>query len=143
MKFSELNTDKALDILCELAPSVANIVEDEKIINGLRALIPEKWDKEDNTDGLSTVTHMAGGLVKLAPILLKLHREDVYSILSVLNEKPISEIANQSLTETRRQVQENLQDSELLDFFKSFVRRGRNAQSAHYAGSPDSEQKHT
>lgn len=154
MKLSELSTDRAADALCELAPYVANIIEDEEIISALDRAMPKKPDGEEPTggekneeekvranrsDGFATGLRMFGEIGRMAPVLLKTHRPDVYGILSVMNERPAAEIAAQKLTETMRQVKELFRDGEFVAFFKSSVRQDETAQSAPSASSPASE----
>lgn len=151
MKLSELSTDRALDVLCELTPCIANIMEDEQIVNGLDAIMPdrpsdagESGEKKNGTNkieqnGFVVGVQMMGGLSKLAPVLLRNHRDDVYTILSVLNEKTTAEIAAQPVMDTIRQVREVLQDTELLSFFKSSAQQGQTEQSVPSAGFRDSE----
>lgn len=138
MKLSELSTDLALDVLCELTPHVSNIMEDEQIISALSGILPKQQNGEqvEEQDGLAFCFSMIGGLTKMAPVLLKTHRADVYNILSVMNEKTVEEISTQHITDTIRQLREVLQDNELLSFFKSFARRAQNEQSAPSAASP-------
>lgn len=135
MKLSELSTDHALDVLCELTPFVANICEDGDLV----ATLGEKIDLDENMNMYGQFTMLAGKIGKITPILLKTHRVDVYNILSVLNEKPVDEIAAQPIGDTIRQVREAFQDSELLSFFRSFVQRGQKEQSAPSADSHGSE----
>lgn len=138
MKLSELSTDRALDILCELTPSVASIMEDEEILSALDNIT--STDKPDDSekshlDGIK----MMGGMVKIAPVLLKTHRPEVYNILSVMNEQPVAGIAAQPIKDTIQQVRELFQDNDLLSFFKSSAQRGQSGQSAPSVGSPGSE----
>lgn len=120
MKLSQLTTDQALDALCQLTPAISGILEDESVMVQLTALLPEKG-KEVEEDMTGTGMRMMAELGKLAPVLLRDHREDVYSILSVLNSKEPEEIAAQNLLTTMGQVREAFMDRELLAFFRSSV----------------------
>lgn len=134
MKLSELSTDRALDVLCELTPHVSGICEDADLVGTLGS--------DMQFDGMNLYGQfalLAGRIGKIAPILLRTHRSDVYGILSVLNERTVNEIADQPIADTIRQIQEVFRDSELLTFFKSFVRRERNELYALSADSPVSE----
>lgn len=145
MKLSELNTDKALDALCELTPFVANIAEDEQIISALDAIMPKeneeqaKEGEQAKENGFAATFRIMSGFSRMIPVLLKTHRSDVYGILSITNEKPVSEIASQPINDTIRQVREAFQDSELISFFKSFTQRAKTKLSAPSATSRDSE----
>ena len=115
MRLSELTTERAADVLCELTPYIANITGD-------KALLDELGEKF-NSKGKSVAelyTFAAHKYATLVPILLKEHRNDVFGVLAVLNECSADEIAKQNIMETMKQVRDLFQDKELLDFFKSF-----------------------
>lgn len=138
MKLSELTTDRALDVLCELTPSVSNIIEDDEVVNALSAAMPEKDADSEESNPFAYGIRFVGKIGSIIPVMLKKHRADVYHILSVLNEKSVEEIARQPIFETMRQAREAFQDSELLSFFKSYMQRERAEQSAPSADSQDS-----
>lgn len=135
MKLSELSTDRAADVLCELAPCVGNITNDEEVVKTIGKVM--EGGQELNRYG--QIMLVVGRIGEFIPLLLKEHRPDVYGILSVMNERPAAEIAAQKLTETMRQVKELFQDEEFVAFFKSSVRQDETAQSAPSASSPASE----
>lgn len=143
MKLSELSTDRALDVLCELTPAIANIVEDKMVAAALERAMPENNsnfpDKEESQSNFAFGLKIFEEIGKLAPVLLKNHRSDVYTILSVLNEKPVPEIAAQPIRNTIRQVREVFQDEDLLSFFRSSARRAKTESYAPSAESPVSE----
>ena len=115
MKLSELTTERAADVLCELTPYIANITGDKALVDEL--------EKKFNSKGKSVAelyTFAAHKYATLAPIFLKAHRSDVFGVLAVLNECSADEIAKQKVMETMKQVRDLFQDKELLDFFKSF-----------------------
>ncbi len=123
MKLSQLTTDGAADALCIIAPHIYNITSDSKVI--------ESVSKKMNLDGTEKLygkyVLLAGRIVEILPLLLKDHRDDVYGILSVLNQCTVKEVAAQNIMETIRQVREAVQDKELIDFFKSSVSTAQNA----------------
>ncbi len=121
MKLSELNTDRTLDVMCELTPYISHICSDEKLVSTLG----EKMDVDQNTNVFGQIAALAGRVSELAPILLTGHRADVYGILSVLNEKTPAEISAQPFSETVGQIKEAIQDTRLIDFFKSLARQGK------------------
>lgn len=116
MKLSQLSTDRALDVLCEITPYIVNITSDEKVIQPFVGL----KDFKDMTKIALFIATIERYSVML-PVVLKTHREDVYGILSVVNEKTPEEIGAQSLIETMSQFKEVFQDEEFLTFFKSFM----------------------
>lgn len=115
MKLSELSTERAADVLCELTPYIANITGDKALLDELA----NKFDSKGKS-AAELYTFAAHKYATLVPILLKEHREDVFGVLSVLNETELDKIAKQNIMETMKQVREVFQDKELLDFFKSF-----------------------
>lgn len=115
MKLSELSTDRALDVLCELTPYVSNICEDGSVVG----VIGEKISIDKSMNIYGQFATFIGQMSKAAPILLKTHRVDVYGILSVMNERSVDEIAAQPITDTIQQIKEVFRDTDLLSFFKS------------------------
>lgn len=113
MKLSSLNTEQAIDVLCEITPYIANITGDKALLDELG----EKFDKTGKTIA-DLYIFSANKCAILVSILLKAHREDVFGILSVVNKVPAKEIAKQNILDTIKQVVEIFKDKELLDFFK-------------------------
>lgn len=140
MKLSELGTDKALDVLCELTPYASSIMEDGEILSALGDFMSQSADakgaEENDASTAEKGIRMFGGMVKNIPLLLKTHRHDMYGILSVLNEKSTAEIASQPVGETIRQIKDVFRDSELMDFFRSSVRREQTEPSVPSASAP-------
>lgn len=131
MKLSALNTDRALDVLCELTPYVSSIVSDETIIKLIGTVL--------NLDGLNAygvAFGFLGRVSEITPILLKNHRADVYGILSIMNEKSVEDVSDQPVIETLMQIREVFQDEELLRFFKSFKRQEKTVSSMPSVKSP-------
>ncbi len=133
MKLSELSTDRALDVLCELTPCIYNITSDKEVVDSVSKVIRADL-KETSVYGQYLM--IADRIVDVLPLLLKNHRADIYGILSTLNEKTVPEIASQPVRDTIRQAQEVFQDEDLLSFFRSSTRRAQNEPSAPSAESP-------
>jgi hypothetical protein len=115
MKISELSTDKAMSVLCEITPHVENIISDTELIAELKKAI-----NLDNAETLAAKMAVAAAkITKIIPILLKNRKEDFYGILSALNDKSVEEIAKQNIITTAMQIRDIAKDKELLDFFKS------------------------
>lgn len=115
MRLSELTTERAADVLCELTPYIANITGDKSLSDELT----NKFDSKGKSVA-ELYTFAAHKYATLVPILLKEHRNDVFGVLAVLNECNTDEIAKQKVMETMKQVRDLFQDKDLLDFFKSF-----------------------
>lgn len=117
MKLSEMTTDRAMDVLCEITPCIANITADEELLEELRNAIDPKAVKtkaELMVNGVEKIT-------KLVPIVFKKRKTDVFGILAALNEKTVEEIGKQNIIATMAQVREVVKDKDLMDFFKSCV----------------------
>jgi hypothetical protein len=121
MKISELSTDKGLDVLVELTPYVSSIATSETLTAELKKLAETK--RESLKSQLQQLVFGADMFSRLIPILLKERRNDVYGIISVLNEKPVEEVATQNIMKTVAEIREIFSDGDLLSFFKSFVER--------------------
>lgn len=116
MRISELTTEQAADMLCEITPFVANLTSDEKLANTLK-------DKLKPSEGMSTAEILAFGANKITmivPVVLKDHRNDLFGVLAVLNRTTPEAIARQNIIRTMKQVREAVKDKELVDFFKSW-----------------------
>lgn len=121
MKLSQLNTDEALDVLCEITPLISSIVSDDALMTTL--------GKAVKREGLTKAGIMLLGaekLTKLAPILLKDHRAEVYGVVAALNQTTAEEIASQNIIKTSAQIREILRDKDLLAFFRSCAEPEKN-----------------
>ena len=114
MKFSQLTTDKALDVLYEITPYIANIATDDELM----AVIGKAVKREGMTRA-GVLLLGAEKLTKMVPVLLKTHRDDVYGVVAAVNGKTVDEIREQNFIKTTAQIVEVIKDKELLDFFKS------------------------
>ena len=115
MRLSQLTTDRAADVLCELTPYVANIVSDEDLLTELKKAV----DAKDIQNKAQYLAIGAEKITKILPILLKKRKNDVFGILAVMNEKTVDEIAKQNILVTLKQAKTAFKDKELIDFFKS------------------------
>ena len=115
MKLSELTTDQAADVLCELTPYNANITGDKSLLDELG----KKFDSKGKSVA-ELYTYAAKKCAVLAPLLLKDHRADVFGILSVLNDTTAEAVAKQNVLTTILQIRSVFKDKDLLDFFRSF-----------------------
>ena len=115
MKISQLSTDRAMDLLCEIATPVTNIMTDEELIKELKSAV----DFEKANTMAEKITLITGKFTKILPLILKKRKADLFSILASLNEKTIEEIGSQNVIKTMSQIKDIAKDKELLDFFKS------------------------
>nr|DAH28318.1 MAG TPA: hypothetical protein [Caudoviricetes sp.] len=115
MRISELSTDKAADVLCEVSAYALNIVTDEELRDSLTAQI----DAEKPQTAGERYAIGAQRIGQWIPILLKKHRDDVFGILAAINGTTIAAIKKQNIIKTMLQVREAVKDKDLMDFFKS------------------------
>lgn len=117
MKLSELSTERATDVLCEIAPYFINITTDEELVGELKAAVDFK--DAETMSMAEKITVVTGKISKILPILLKKRKTDLFGILGALNEKSVEEIAKQNIIKTMSQIRDISKDKDLLDFFKS------------------------
>ena len=115
MKISELSTENALDILCEITPHINAICTDED----LAAELKSKIKAEDVHSKAELVAIGVEKLNKIIPIVFKKRLEDVIAILAALNGQSVEAIKKQNALKTAMQIREIAKDKELLDFFYS------------------------
>lgn len=117
MKLSKITTDRAMDVLCEITPNVANIVTDEDLMAELKKAV----DPNDVETKAGLLAKGVERVTKIVPIILKKRKFDMFGILAALNEKTIEEIGKQNILVTMAQVRDIVKDKDLMDFFKSCV----------------------
>lgn len=120
-KLSDLTTDECADVLCELTPYIVNIISDKEIMDAVGKAV----DKNTITQ-VGIMLLGAQKITAVIPLLLKTHRPDIYSILSIVGEKSVEEVAAQNIMATMWQMKELLNDKELVSFFKSWAHGGKN-----------------
>ena len=115
MKISELSTENALDILCEITPHINAICSDED----LTAELKSKVKAEDVHSKAAMVALGVEKLNKIIPIVFKKRRDDVIAILAALNGQSVEAIKQQNALKTAMQIREIAKDKALIDFFYS------------------------
>lgn len=122
MKLSELSNDKALDIICDITPYIGEIVEDKELIKLMAEKVKLKADAtEQDFKEISIATGIKKALA-FVPLLLKKHREEVYNILAIVNNKKIEEYREQKLVETIREIKDLVLDPDFLDLVQEFTK---------------------
>ena len=115
MKISDLNTDNALDVLCEITPYISGILEDAE----LRLELKRKLDMGENASPVEIYAAAIRKAAKLVPVLLKTHRADVYGIVAAINSVTPEEVAEQNILKTVADITEIVTDKAFKDFFAS------------------------
>ena len=117
MKFSELTTENALDVFCEVIPYLEHIVADEELVSELK----KEVNITDDTTNVEKTAMVFSKLSVLAPIVFKKRRDDVLGLLAAVNNVSIEDVRKQNFIKTMLQLRELIGDKVFLDFFKSFV----------------------
>lgn len=118
MKISELTTERAADVLCEVSIYALNILSDKELLASLRMQL-------EGTDGDRTKAEMIAiaseKVAELVPLLLKKHKDDVFGIVAAVNGLTLEQVRQQKIIKTMTAIKEMAQDKDLIDFFRSCV----------------------
>lgn len=118
MKISELTTERAADVLCEVSIYALNILSDKELLASLRMQL-------EGTDGDRTKAEMIAiaseKVAELIPLLLKKHKDDAFGIVAAVNGLTLEQVRQQKIIKTMTAIKEMAQDKDLIDFFKSCV----------------------
>lgn len=118
MKISELTTERAADVLCEVSIYALNILSDKELLASLRMQL-------EGTDGDRTKAEMIAiaseKVAELIPLLLKKHKDDVFGIVAAVNGMTLEQVRQQKIIKTMTAIKEMAQDKDLIDFFRSCV----------------------
>lgn len=112
MKLSEMSTQKAAQVMCDIAVPVANIAQDEKLAEAFRAIA------KSDLNSMSRIAQYGLMGSKLLPLLLKDHLDDVCQVIGTIKGVSAEEIKAQNIVKTVGDIKELL-DSDLVRFFKS------------------------
>lgn len=117
MKISEMKT-KDLDTFIDLIDYATNFLENEYFKNFLKDVANRK-----NADGKIDTVIFFQALIDnkktLIQKVLKTHQKDLLNIVSIITEKTIEELEEQSLIQTLADAYSIFQDEELINFFSS------------------------
>ena len=128
MKISDLSTDRALDVLCEILPNVNSICIDEELVEAVKKKISKKFSELSRAEILLIG---AEKLTEIGLIALKKHRHDVLSILAAINGVEPEQVERQNIIKTMAMLRELTKDEELIAFFRSCAERdGSGSQDA-------------
>lgn len=118
MKISELTTERAADVLCEVSIYALNILSDKELLASLRMQL-------EGTDGDRTKAELIAiaseKVAELVPLLLKKHKDDVFGIVAAVNGLTLEQVRQQKIIKTMNAIKEMAQDKDLIDFFRSCV----------------------
>lgn len=117
MKFSELTTENAMDVFCEITEYVERIMNDSELVDELK----KELGITEETTNVEKTAIVLSKIKTIAPILLKKRRDDVLGIVAAVNSMTVDEIKKQNIVKTLLQIREIIGDKDFMDFFKSFV----------------------
>nr|DAD75502.1 MAG TPA: hypothetical protein [Siphoviridae sp. ctuvC1] len=122
MKISELTTERAADVLCEVSIYALNILSDKELLASLRMQL-------EGTDGDRTKAEMIAiaseKVAELIPLILKKHKDDVFGIVAAVNGLTLEQVRQQKIIKTMTAIKEMARDKDLIDFFRSCVSTGK------------------
>lgn len=116
-KISQLTTDEALDVFCELTPHINDIISDEELVEEIKRKIDKNGDGE-----LSRIEMLRFGvdkINKIIPIVLKKKRDALLGIIAVMTDSELEDIKKQNIIITLAQVKDLAKDKDLMDFVRS------------------------
>lgn len=117
MKLSELATDRAVDVLCEISVYVTHIITDGELMGELK----KKLKLTGEESRIEAMVMAMEKISKLIPLVLKKHKSDVFGILAATRDVTADDVAKQNIVKTMEQIRDMAKDKELIDFFKSCV----------------------
>ena len=115
-KISELTTDIAADVICEIVPYIEEIITDEELM----AEVKSKLNLSEGANKLEFYYALVGKVARIAPILLKKKRNAVYGILAAFNEVSPEAMGKQNFIITLRQITELVRDRQVVELFTSY-----------------------
>ena len=116
-KISQLTTDEALDVFCELTPHINDIISDEELVEEIK----RKIDKNDDGE-LSRIEMLRFGvdkINKIISIVLKKKRDALLGIIAAMTDSELEDIEKQNIIITLAQVKDLAKDKDLMDFVRS------------------------
>lgn len=110
MRISELSTEELAPVMADLTIPLSNIATDNKTVEALRSI-----------GGQKTQLEQIGSFVReIMPLLLATHFDDTCAIIAILTGQKTEDVRKQKGLKTIADAI-GIVDSDLLDFFKSFV----------------------
>lgn len=103
-----MKTDIAIDKLINIAPIIAELRPKLKTDEDFKKFIAD--NKENKLDNFDFV-------LKILPLFLRKYKQEIYEILSVISDKTVDEIANQSIGATISTIKELIADDDFKSFF--------------------------
>lgn len=113
----KISTERGIEMLCEITPYVADIVNDSEI----RGIV-DKHKTQTSGKKIDKTTEIKYFSELLTPIL-KRYKEPIYIVLAAVYETTPDEIAKQPFPKTLSEIKEIANDTEMMSFFTSLTAR--------------------
>lgn len=117
MKISDLSTDKAMDVLCEITPPISEILSDDELVEELG----KKMKFGEAVTKFAIYRAGAEKICNMIPIILNKKRAEVYTIVAVINGMHVDDVKKQNIMMTCSQIRDIVMDKAFMDFAKSWV----------------------
>lgn len=117
MKLSELTTKQALSKMLVLIPAVKELTGDMELLELFKkgySISPNATAEEIEAIKMKVGTEK---LMDIIAMVIEKHENVIYKILSIVNERDIKEIQEQSIIETFSQIQSLFEDKALMQLF--------------------------
>lgn len=116
----DLTTAQAADVLVQIAPLIDNITQDEELVGKIGKAI-----KKDGMTKMGLTMEALHRVFSSVPVLLGTHRSDIFGIIAAVKNKTVEDVANQSIIDTKNDIEEILKDEDFISFFGSFGWQGK------------------
>lgn len=122
MKLSELGTEQGFAVLADLIEPLAIIIEEENLLKIWFEKIGIKENASLEDIKVLTSKKFVSKIRKIAPIVFKKHVKECCMIISILNEKDLKEVQEQSLLLSLKEFLEIITDKDFFDLALSLMR---------------------
>ena len=112
IKLSELSTEDFLNKVCDLTPHLFSILTDKELVN----VFNSKTKPKNEADLTKFVIEK---MIKLVPLLLKEHKDDILSVLAIMSDRTLEDIKKQNAFITIKELKELFTDKDLVELFLS------------------------
>lgn len=117
MKLSEMTNKEAMRVTIKLLPIIKNIITDRELLKIWYKEIKLELGMTEQEIKLEKGLYATEKILDLVPYVVENHESDMYKLLSILNNKSVEEVENQSFAETIAQITESLNDEGLAKLF--------------------------
>lgn len=117
MKLSEMTNKQAFKAIAQIMPVAKEIVKDKTLLDIWFRKLELTLGATEQDHKKEKAVYAIDKIGDLIPYLLEHHEKNIFKILAILNDKKVTEIANQNFMETLGQLTEALNDEALQKLF--------------------------